>query len=83
MKKETKQLHEWYQIVQRDQETLDAWAEAVMADPENGINYTRLGNCAARSMQMMLRLAERDSNPETMDRVLEAMQRVLSERSNS
>lgn len=77
MKDETKQLHQWYMTIGDDDAASD-WAEAVMSDPENGIVYTRLANCAARSVEMMLRLAERDGRPETVEYVRNAMRDVLS-----
>ena len=80
MKDETKQLHRWYMTVQNDEDTLSTWADAVMSDPDNGVVYTRLAACAAASVEMMLRLAERDGNPETMKHVRNAMSGVLSTR---
>jgi hypothetical protein len=74
---ETRLLRQWYGIVQNETDEVDAWADAVMSDPENGIVFTRLANCAGRTVEMMLKLAERDQSPETVRHVEEAMRSAL------
>lgn len=79
MGKESDQLRDWYATVIGDEGTAGSWAEAVMTDPENGIVYTRLAACAVATTRMMLRLAQKDQDPETFDRVRQAMLGVLEE----
>ena len=77
MKDETKQLQDWYRTV-GDDDLKEAWARSVMSDPENGLVFTRLANCAGHSVEMMLRLASLDKNPETASRVRESILDALN-----
>jgi len=71
----TELLREWYAFVENGDEV--ALAQSVMNDPDNSIVYTRLANCAAKTVEMMLMLAEFDKDRSTRDRVVEAMRNVL------
>ncbi|MDB5243575.1 MAG: hypothetical protein JWP57_4200 [Spirosoma sp.] len=78
MGQQTVQLHKWYETVIGLQK--GEWAEKVMNDPDNGIVFTRLANCAGHTVEMMLRLASLDRDPTTRDRVLQAMTAAMSVR---
>jgi len=79
MNEATGLLHEWYSAVENGFAPREEFAKAVMDDPENGIIFSRLANCAAKSVAMFLELAKRDSNPDTLRMVRDAMRNELSD----
>lgn len=79
MREASKELYGWYELVMREDAELEHWVREAATDPENGINFTRLANCAAKSVSLFLRLADIDPKIETPERVSEAIFRAMEE----
>lgn len=68
-------MQRWYAAVEGND---DNWEKAVMADPQNGIVYSRLENFSYKTVKSLLALAKHDQNSETLRMVKKAIDAALN-----